>query len=491
VASHLRTEGASRPAAGAPARGTRARRRRSRALLDAALPRVVIVGAGFAGLAAARALARAPVRVTVVDRRNHHLFQPLLYQVATAALNPADIAAPIRHVLRRQENAEVVLGEVARVEVDRREVLLDDGARLPYDHLVLATGATHSYFGRDDWAPVAPGLKTVEDALEIRRRVLLAYERAEREEDAAAREALLTFVVVGGGPTGVELAGALSEIARHALAADFRRIHPESARVVLVEALPGVLPPYLPALQEAARRQLTRLGVEVRTGARVTAIDAGGVTVGGERIASRTVLWGAGVAASPLARTLGAPLDRAGRVEVLPDLTVPGHPEIAVAGDLAAVRGPDGRAVPGVAPAAIQAGAHAARNVLRAVRGEPRVAFRYRDKGMLATIGRAAAVGQVGPLRLTGLAAWLTWLLVHIYFLIGFRNRVAVLLQWAWSYLTWKRGARLITDTAEQWRLLAGRPGHPPREPWDGRAPAAAVGARSTAMPEAPPPGPP
>ncbi|WP_248362529.1 NAD(P)/FAD-dependent oxidoreductase [Anaeromyxobacter oryzae] len=444
----------------------------SEALRSEWLPHVVIVGGGFGGLQAARALEGAPVRVTLVDRRNHHLFQPLLYQVATAALNPADISAPIRHVLRDQLNAEVVLGEVLAVEPEARRLRLADGV-LPYDFLVLATGATHSYFGRDDWAPLAPGLKTVEDALEIRRRILLAFERAEREPDPAAREALLTFVVVGAGPTGVELAGALSEIARHALTADFRHIAPESARVILLEAVPTVLPPYPPRLQAAARRQLERLGVEVRTGAKVTSIDEEGVTVGDERIEARTVLWGAGVAASPLARSLGAPLDRAGRVQVLPDLTVPGHPEIAVVGDLAAARNADGSPVPGVAPAAIQEGRHAAENVVRTLAGAPRRPFRYRDKGSLATIGRAAAVANVRGLQFSGLAAWLAWLLVHIFFLIGFRNRVAVLLQWAWSYVTFSRGARLITDTAEQWRFIADRRASAPPDVAAGHAAAA------------------
>jgi NADH dehydrogenase len=424
--------------------------------------RVLIVGAGFGGLDAARALRRAPLRVTVLDRRNHHLFQPLLYQVATAALNPADIAAPIRHVLRRQANAEVVLGDARAVDLAGRRVLLADGDALPYDFLVLATGATHSYLGREEWAPLAPGLKTLEDALEIRRRVLLAFERAEREKDPGPRGALLTFVVVGAGPTGVELAGALSEIARHTLAADFRHIAPASARVVLVEAAGRVLPPFSERLSAAARRQLERLGVEVRTGAPVTAVDEEGVTAGGERIEARTVLWGAGVAASPLARSLGVPLDRAGRVHVRPDLSVPGHPEAFVVGDLAAVEAPGGGPVPGVAPAAKQEGRHAARNVLRAASGEATQPFRYRDKGLLATIGRAAAVARVGRLEFSGLAAWLAWLLVHIAFLIGFRNRVAVLLQWAWSYATFKRGARLITDTAEQWRFVAERGRLPP-----------------------------
>jgi NADH:ubiquinone reductase (H+-translocating) len=432
-------------------------------------PEVVIVGGGFAGLAAARELRKAPVRVTLLDRRNHHLFQPLLYQVATAALSPSDISAPIRSILRRQRNAQVLLGEAVGVDLAQRRVRLADGEVLGYDHLIVAAGATHSYFGRDDWARFAPGLKTIEDALEIRRRVLLAFEQAEREADAAARGALLNFVVVGGGPTGVELAGALAEIARHTLAADFRHIDPTSARVVLLEAQPHLLPAYARPLQEAARRQLQRLGVEVRTGAKVTGIDAWGVDAGGERIPSRTVLWGAGVAASALGRALGAPVDRAGRVEVLPDLTVPGHPEVAVVGDLAVVRQADGSAVPGLAPAALQEGQHAARNLLRALAGQPRRPFRYRDKGMLATVGRAAAVADVGGLRLSGLVAWLLWLLVHILFLIGFRNRVAVILQWAWSYVTFKRGARLITDTAEQWRLVAtGRPAGPPVEATSG-----------------------
>jgi NADH dehydrogenase len=429
-------------------------------------PRVVVVGAGFAGLEAARALARAPVRVTIVDRRNHHLFQPLLYQVATAALNPSDISAPIRAVLRAQENAEVVLGEVAGIDRARRVLRLADGDGLGYDFLVVATGATHSYLGHDEWAPVAPGLKTVEDALEIRRRILLAFERAERERDEAARRALLTFAIVGAGPTGVELAGALAEIASRTLAADFRHIRPESARVILVEAAPRVLPAYSEKLSRAALRQLERLGVEVRTGTKVTGIDEGGVSLGGERLAARTVLWAAGVAASPLARALGAPLDRAGRVRVNADLSVPGHPEIFVAGDLASLETGLGGLVPGVAPAAVQEGRHAARNVLRALRGEPTLPFRYRDKGLMETIGRAAAVARIGRLELSGLVAWLAWLLVHVFFLIGFRNRVAVILQWAWSYLTFKRGARLITDTAERWRLEAERrPSAPPAVP--------------------------
>jgi NADH dehydrogenase len=408
------------------------------------LPHVVIVGGGFGGLQAARALARAPVRVTLVDRRNHHLFQPLLYQVATAALNPADIAAPIRRVLRRQRNARVILGTVRAVEPAERKVLLEDGGEIAYDRLVLATGATHSYFGHDEWAAAAPGLKTIEDALEIRRRVLLAFEAAEREDDPERRRAFLTFVVVGGGPTGVELAGALAEVARHALARDFRRIDPRAARIVLVEAADRLLGAFPPQLSESARRQLERLGVTVRLGAKVTAIDRAGVSLGEERLAARTVLWAAGVAASPLARSLGAPLDRAGRVKVRPDLTVPGHEEIFVIGDLAALE-QEGKLIPGVAPAAIQEGEHAARNILRALRGEPLAPFRYRDKGSLATIGRAAAVAEIGRFELTGVLAWLAWLAIHIFFLIGFRNRAIVLFQWAWAYLTYDRGARLIT----------------------------------------------
>jgi NADH dehydrogenase len=441
----------------------------------------VIVGAGFGGLAAARALAGRDVRVTVLDRRNHHLFQPLLYQVATAALSAGDIAAPVRHVLRDQGNVEVLLGEADRVDVAGRAVHLRDGARVPYDALVLATGATHSYLGHEDWAPLAPGLKTLEDALEIRRRVLTAYERAEREEDPAARAALLTFVVVGAGPTGVELAGALSEIARHTLAADFRRISPASARVLLLELHPRVLPAYSGRLSAEARRELEALGVEVRTGARVTGIDPEGVDVSGERIPARTVLWGAGVAASPLARELGAPLDRSGRVEVLPDLSVPGHPEVFVAGDLARML-QGGAPVPGIAPAAIQAGRRAARNAARRLRGRSTAPFRFHDRGMLATIGRAAAVGSIFGVEVWGLPAWLAWLGIHITYLIGFRNRVAVLLEWAWSYATFKRGARLITETSEQRRLeLALRRPAPPDVPAPPSRPDRAPGAPSPA----------
>lgn len=406
---------------------------------------VVILGGGFAGLYAARTLANAPVRVTVVDRHNYHLFQPLLYQVATAALNPSDIAAPIRSILRKQTNATVLLGAVRAVHPGAKKVTLEDGGEIVYDHLIVATGATHSYFHHPEWERQAPGLKTIDDALEIRRRVLLAYEAAEKEEDPAEREALLTFVVVGAGPTGVELAGALSEIARQSLARDFRRIDPRSARVILVEGRERVLPSYAESLSARARSQLEELGVEVITSGTVSALDARSVTVGDRRIPARTVLWAAGVRASPLSASLGVPLDRAGRVFVEPDLSVPGHPEIFVVGDLAAVRQKDGTFVPGVAPAAMQGGRHAARNILRRVAGDPTLPFRYVDKGSLATIGRAAAVADLRGLKLSGFVAWFAWLAIHIFFLIGFRNRFLVMAQWAWAYLTYQRGARLIT----------------------------------------------
>ncbi len=411
---------------------------------DGGVPRVVIVGAGFGGLYAARALRKAPVRLTVIDRRNHHLFQPLLYQVATAGLSPGEIAAPIRRVLRRQLNAEVLLADVTAIDLDRRHIQLRDG-EASYDYLILATGASHSYFGHEhDWGPLAPGLKTVEDALEIRRRIFLAFEYAERQPDPALREALMTFVVIGAGPTGVELAGTLSETAHTTLAQDFRHIDPTRCRVVLLEALPRVLPVYPPDLSEKARIQLEKLGVQVRTGAKVTAIDETGVSLGDERIETRTVLWGAGVAASPLARTLGAPLDKAGRVLVEPDLSVPGHPEAFVIGDLAAVKQDDGF-VPGLAPAAIQEGRFAARTIADELEGKRRQPFRYRDRGSLATIGRASAVANLGKLRFSGYPAWLAWLLVHVMWLIGFRNRLLVLFEWAVSYLAFERGARLIT----------------------------------------------
>ena len=407
-------------------------------------PEVVIIGGGFGGLAAARALRRAPVNVTLLDRRNHHVFQPLLYQVATAGLNPSDIAYPIRVVLRRQKNARVLLAEARRVDVAGRRVEIDGGV-VPYDQLIVATGATHSYFNHPEWAQLAPGLKSIEDALEIRSRVFLAFEAAEREADPARRAEWQTFVVVGGGPTGVELAGALAEIAGHSMTRDFRSIDPAETRVVLLEGQDRVLPTYTPKLSAKAARQLEKLGVTVRTGALVTAIDEHGVDIGAERIPARTVLWGAGVAASPLARSLGVPLDRAGRVQVQPDLTVPGHPEIHVIGDLAAAAWGEQGIVPGVAPAAAQGGKHAASNIRRQLAGKGLESFRYRDKGSLATIGRAAAVADFKRFKLSGFLAWFAWWAIHIMFLIGFRSRVLVMFSWAWSYVTFQRGARLIT----------------------------------------------
>lgn len=413
-------------------------------------PRVVIIGGGFAGLTAARALRRADVRITLLDRSNHHLFQPLLYQVATAALNPSDIASPIRRILRGQRNIEVLLGRVTAVDPAARRVDLIDGS-VNYDYLILATGATHSYFGHDEWEPHAPGLKSLKDALEIRRRVLFAFEAAEREPDPAIRRAWLTFAIIGAGPTGVELAGTLAEVARKTLASDFTHIDTAEARILLIEGGPRPLPAFTEDLSEKTRSQLERLGVELRTGAMVTGIDGDGVSIGHERIAARTVIWAAGVAASTLGRSLGAPLDKAGRVIVEPDLTVPGHDEIYVVGDLAHVATPDGGGlVPGVAPAAMQMGRHAADNIIRSLGGQPRSPFRYVDKGMLATIGRGAAVAHVGPVKASGYLAWLMWLFVHIFFLIGFRNRLIVMFQWAWSYITFDRGARLIVGSVER-----------------------------------------
>jgi NADH dehydrogenase len=382
------------------------------------------------------------VEVVLLDRRNHHLFQPFLYQVATAGLSSAEIAYPIRRILSRQANARVELAEASGIDPGARRVRLADG-EVSYDYLVLATGATHSYFGHGDWAPHAPGLKTLEEALEVRRRVLLAFEEAEREPDPERQRPWLTFVVVGGGPTGLEMAGAFAEIARHTLARDFRRIDPRSARVILVEAGPRILPAFPPDLSVKASRQLEGLGAQVWTGAAVTGVDAEGVQLGPERIAARTVVWAAGVQASPLARDLGAPLDRSGRVRVNPDLTVPDHRDVFVIGDLVALD-QDGRPVPGVAPAAIQMGHHAARNISRSLRGQPLLPFRYRDKGSLATIGRSAAVAVIGPLKLSGFVAWVAWLAIHIFFLIGFRNRFVVMFTWAWAYLTYERSARLI-----------------------------------------------
>jgi NADH dehydrogenase len=405
--------------------------------------RVVIVGGGFGGLFTARGLAKAPLEVTLVDRQNHHLFQPLLYQVATAGLSSAEIASPIRRVLRRQKNTTVLLAEARGADLEARRLLLADG-ELPYDYLVVATGAGHSYFGHDDWARLAPGLKTLDDALELRRRVLLAYEAAERDADSERRRQWLTFVVIGGGPTGVEMAGALAEIARHTLSREFRRIDPRAARVILVEAGPRILSAYPEDLSRSAALQLEGLGVQVWTGAAVTGIDDTGVTLGQDRLAARTVVWAAGVQASPLGRALGAPLDRAGRVKVTPDLTLPGRPEVFVIGDLAALE-QDGRPVPGVAPAAMQMGRHTALNITRAVAGQPLLPFRYRDKGSLATIGRRAGIAWFGGRRtLTGFVAWVAWLAIHIFFLIGFRNRFVVMFTWAWAYITYQRSARLI-----------------------------------------------
>jgi NADH dehydrogenase len=406
-------------------------------------PHVVILGAGFGGLRAARALRRAPVRITVVDVRNHHLFQPLLYQVATAGLNAADIAAPIRRVLRRQRNADVLLAEARAVDLSRNVVVLDQG-EVEFDMLIVATGATHSYFGHSEWSQYAPGLKTIEDSLEIRRRILLAYEMAERAGTDAERQLWTTFVIVGGGPTGVELAGAIREIAAWTLERDFHHVDSRRSRVVLVEAGPRVLPTYPESLSASAVRQLQKLGVEVQTGRAVTGIDGEGVSIGDERIGARTVLWAAGVSASPLAKSLGVPLDRHGRVPVTPFLTLPDRDDVYVIGDLAVVE-QDGKPVPGVAPAAIQEGAYVAECIKRGLNGRQLREFRYRDKGSLATIGRAKAIADLGRVRLSGLIAWLSWLFVHLMYLIGFRNRVAVMFNWAWSYVTYDRGARLIT----------------------------------------------
>ncbi len=410
----------------------------------AVLPRVVVIGAGFGGLAAARRLARAPVHVTVVDRRNHHLFQPLLYQVATAGLSPGDIAYPIRSILRKQPNANVLLADVTAIDTARRQVILGDGT-IPYDYLILAAGAGHAYFGHEDWERYAPGLKTLEDALAIRRRILLAFEKAEREPDASLRRDLLTFVIVGGGPTGVELAGAIAEISRHVLVSDFRAIDPREARIVLVEGGPRILAAYSEKSASRAREELTARGVEIRTGVPVTGVSEGGVSLGGEILRARTVVWAAGVAASPLAKSLGVPVDRAGRAIVEPDLSIPGHPEVFVIGDLSVFLHQTGRPLPGLSPVAIQQGRCAAENVRRSLAGKPRRPFHYFDKGTLAVIGRAAAVAEIAGLRLSGLLAWMVWCFVHIFYLIGFRNRFIVMIEWAWAYVTYQRGARLIT----------------------------------------------
>ncbi len=408
------------------------------------VPRVVIIGAGFGGLKAAESLARLPVQITVVDRKNHHTFQPLLYQVATAGLSPADIAAPIREILAKYQNIEVLLGEVLGVDVGQRIVRLH-GAELPYDYLVLAAGSSHAYFGHDDWEPLAPGLKTIEDALEMRRRVLLVYELAEREAALKGEHWPITFVIVGGGPTGVELAGTLGEISRQSLRHEFRHIDPSKSRVLLVEAGPSVLSSYPEDLRASAVKQLHHLGVEVRTSAPVTDVREGEVRIGDETVPASVVLWAAGVSASKLGRDLGAPTDHAGRVMVEPDLSIPGHREVFVIGDLATMQDKHGNPLPGLAPVAMQQGKWIGRQVAADLASKPRQPFHYHDKGTLATIGRAAAIADFGKLHISGFLAWLAWLFIHIMFLIGFRNRLVVIISWAWSYLTYKRAARLIT----------------------------------------------
>ncbi|HXU18112.1 MAG TPA: NAD(P)/FAD-dependent oxidoreductase [Terriglobales bacterium] len=416
--------------------------------MNAKTPRVVVVGAGFGGLEAARKLAKLPVQVTVLDRKNHHTFQPLLYQVATAGISPGEIAAPIRWILRGRKNVEVLLADVQGFDLERRKVICPD-LEVSYDYLIVAAGAGHSYFGHDAWEPMAPGLKTIEDALEIRRRVLLAFELAEKATLAGQPELPLNFVIVGAGPTGVELAGTLAEIAKNVLRREFVSINPARTRIILLEGGPRVLPSYAPDLSESAVRQLERLGVQVRTSALVTSIEAGAVWVGSERIPATVVLWAAGVQASPLGKQLDVPLDRAGRVMVNRDSSIPGHPEVFVVGDLASLKDERGNLLPGVAPVAMQQGRAAADNIKRDLQRHPRKDFHYLDKGSLATIGRAAGIAQRGRIHISGYFAWLAWLFVHVFFLIGFRNRIIVLIQWAWSYLTYERGARLITgDTS-------------------------------------------
>ncbi len=408
--------------------------------------RVVIIGAGFGGLIAARALARYPVQITLIDRRNFHTFQPLLYQVATAGLSPGEIATPIRWIMRNYRNVEVLMEEVKDFDLSRRVVKLPEG-ELPYDYLIVAAGASHAYFGHDEWEPFAPGLKTIEDAVEIRRRVLLAFELAERQAASgnSKRQPALNFVVVGGGPTGVELAGTLAEIARRALSNEFRCIDPRRTRVILLEGGPRVMPSYPDDLSRSAEEQLRHLGVEVQTSAMVTRVEPGSVSMGETRLPAAVIIWAAGVAASPLGKKLGGPVDRAGRVLVNPDLSLPGHPEVFVLGDLAALKDENGKWLPGVAPVAMQEGRATAHNIAAELHGEPRKNFHYFNKGSLATIGRAAAVADFGKLHISGFLAWLAWLFIHVFFLIGFRNRIMVMIQWAWSYFTHERGARLIT----------------------------------------------
>ena len=422
-------------------------------MTSTALPHVVIVGGGFGGLWATRALASASVRITLIDRCNHHLFQPLLYQVATAGLSSPDIAAPLRHILRKQRNVEVRLAEVRNIAAAEKRITLEDGDELAFDYLLVATGATHAYFGHDEWAAHAPGLKTLDDALHLRRHLLLAFERAEAESDPDKRAAWLNFAIVGGGPTGVELAGTLAEIARHTLKNEFRNINPSAARVRLIEAGPRVLASFPEDLSQKACKQLQKLGVDVLTGTPVTDINEMGYRLGDEFVAARTVVWAAGVAASPLAQSLGVPLDKAGRVPVLPDLSVPGYPDIFVAGDLASVQ-QDGKPVPGVAPAAKQMGRHVAASIRARLTGKDTGAFHYKDYGNLATIGRMAAIVHFGKFKLSGVLAWWFWLAAHVFFLIGFRNRLVVLLNWAWAYWSYQRGARIILgkDTDDQAR---------------------------------------
>jgi NADH dehydrogenase len=411
---------------------------------QSAKPRIVVIGGGFGGLKAARQLRNADVSVTLIDRKNHHTFQPLLYQVATAGLSPGEIAAPIRWILHSQKNVEVLLGEVTGFDLDRKAVKLADD-EIPYDYLIVAAGASHAYFGHDEWEPLAPGLKTIEDATEIRRRVLLAFELAERDAARGVGTGELNFVVVGAGPTGVELAGTLAEIARHVLANEFRTIDPKHTRVLLVEGGPRVLPSYPENLSHSAEKQLAKLGVEVRNSTLVTGIEPGRVRFGDTWVPAAVTLWAAGVAASPLGKLLGAPIDRAGRVHVQPDLSIPQHPQVFVIGDLASMIDAKGKLLPGVAPVAMQQGVAASKNVLRLAQGQATEPFHYHDKGSLATIGRAAAVADFGKLQLSGFLAWMAWLFIHILFLIGFRNRLMVMIQWAWSYITYERGARLIT----------------------------------------------
>jgi NADH:ubiquinone reductase (H+-translocating) len=431
--------------------------------MDQAPKRVVIIGGGFAGLNAAKLLGKAPgVCVTLIDQRNHHLFQPLLYQVALAGLNPADIAAPIRSLLSRYKNTNVLLAEAASVDLQRKTVQMRGDGSICFDYLIIASGSNHAYFGHEEWEQSAPGLKTVEQAEEIRRRILTAFEEAEMTEDPEEHQRLLTFIIIGGGPTGVELAGAIAEMSRFTLARDFRRIDPRQSRVILVEAGPRILAAFAPELSANAERSLEKLGVQVRTGTMVTRVDRDGVEAGGEHVSAGTVIWAAGVRASELGATLGVPLDRQGRVIVEQDLSVKGHDYLFVVGDLAYFVGKDGNPLPGLAPVALQQGKTAARNIIRDLSGQPRKGYRYIDKGMLATIGKNKAVGQFRKIRFTGLMAWLAWLLVHIYYLTGFANRVFVVAHWGWSYVTFKRGARLILD--KDWRLFHVRTGETDRE---------------------------